>query len=158
MVFAANMRLLVSDNVFHILFIHLEWQIYVWFENAEHKGRNHAFALKNVVPKQNSRANFSFYTEIADNCIDKHSRNPRNPQLHQNRYPYLQRIRTCSRIRRKETFHNRIYKIVDNRNTGMNCRGFIRHDFRTDCFRTRYKTHSTFNRKGTNQPDCNNSP
>ena len=69
MVFAANVRLFVGNNVLQILTIHVEREIDSRFDNAQDKRRTYILALENVVLVANGSINFSMQTPIADNGI-----------------------------------------------------------------------------------------
>ena len=49
MVFTMNVRLLMGNNVFQILTVHVEREIDSWFNDAKHKRRTYILALENVV-------------------------------------------------------------------------------------------------------------
>ena len=69
MVFTTNVRLLMGNNVFHILFVHAERKIDSRIDNTKHKRRAYILALENIVFVANSSINFSMQTPIADNGI-----------------------------------------------------------------------------------------
>ena len=69
MVFTTNVRLLMGNNVFHILFVHAERKIDSRIDNTKYKRRAYILALENVVLVVNSSINFSIQTPIADNSI-----------------------------------------------------------------------------------------
>ena len=69
MVFTANVRLFMGNNVFQILTIHFEWQIDSRVDNAQHERRVYILALENVVLVANGSINFSIQALIADNSI-----------------------------------------------------------------------------------------
>ena len=57
MVFAANVRLFVGNNVLQILTIHVEREIDSRFDNAQDKRRTYILTLENVVLVANSSIN-----------------------------------------------------------------------------------------------------
>ena len=69
MVFTSNVRLLMGNNVFQILFVHAERKIDSRIDNAKHKRRAYILALENIVLIANGSINFSIQTLIADNSI-----------------------------------------------------------------------------------------
>ena len=69
MVFTANVCLLMGNNVFQILAVHVEREIDSRFDDTKHKRRAYILALENIVLIANGSINFSIQTLIADNSI-----------------------------------------------------------------------------------------
>ena len=62
MVFTTNVRLLMGNNVFQILTVHVEREIDSWLYDAKHKRRFYILALENVVLVANGSINFAMQT------------------------------------------------------------------------------------------------
>ena len=69
MVFTMNVCLLMGNNVFQILTVHVEREIDSRFDNAQDKRRTYILTLENVVLVANGSINFATQTPIADNGI-----------------------------------------------------------------------------------------
>ena len=69
MVFTMNVCLLMGNNVFQILTVHVEREIDSWLYDAKHKRRFYILALENVVLVANGSINFATQTPITDNGI-----------------------------------------------------------------------------------------
>ena len=95
MVFTANVCLLMGNNVFQILTVHVEREIDSRFDDTKYKRRVYILALENVVLVANGSINLTAQTPITNCGIQEKCADTNQPDNIQNRNPNLKRV--CTR-------------------------------------------------------------
>ena len=157
-VFAANMGLLMGDNVPQILPIHFERQIDSRPEDAQHKGRVDIFTLEDVISVTNGRIQLAAQAPVAGGGVDKEYSNPNQPDNRKDGNPDLQRVCAGYRSGGEHGADNRIDHTVDCADPAVNGRGCRHFDVHGDGFRAGDQAPCTLKRERANQPNSDDAP
>lgn len=155
---AANVRLLVGDDMVQILTVDIIGKVDPWSDNAQYKGRADIFTLVNIFPENDSLADPAPQMPIADGGIHKESSDTDHPDKSKNRDPNLEWIDTVTHSGREGTADDRIDDAVDGRHACLDGRHPIRHDGRVDCFCAGDQAQSALDGDGADQAHGNNAP
>ena len=158
MVAAAQMGLLVGNDMALIAGLHVIRKIDFGLDDPEQKRRMHILTLIDPALQAHGFTEPPAQPAIADGGIQKKQRSAGNPDRRENRNPYLQRIGACARCGGKGAADDRVYHAVQLRNACLDGGGLLQHDCRADGFYARDQTPCTFDRKWKNEPHRDNPP
>ena len=158
MVTPCQMRLFVGNHRLHGHRVHVGGQIDFWPDQSQDKRRFHLVTQKDVSFIGYAFRNAPVYLPIADNRVQQQDGHAHEPDDRQHKCPYIERVDTGCRIRRKHLPQKGIYRIVDGGDAAADRRGFILYVMGLEGLGTGNQAPCALEREGNRQPQGRNPP